>query len=1524
MQEGAHRLPAGTLSMPAPDNNGEEGTKRCLEDVIALSMLHGVWTGAEPLRIAESLAASLCTMLEPEFVYVAITDGRPVAVAQTERHQTSAGLAERWGPAILDWSRTHDPEDHMLLESSWGAVRVAARALGTHGEFGVIAAAFLDASPTPAQNIVLNVAASQGATAIQNVRLLHSLRDSERHVREANAALTERVTELQQAQAELRKARTAALNIMDDAVQSHQREQALNTELNAEIAERRLAERNLSESLARESAARGEAETLNKLARTLVAELDLETLVQQITDAGAELTGAKFGAFFYNVINEQGEALLLYTLSGAPREAFAKFGLPRNTPIFEPTFRGTGVVRFDDVPGDPRYGTMPPHHGMPKGHLPVRSYLAVPVVSRSGKVLGGLFFGHPELGVFKERHERLIVGLAAQAAVAMDNARLYGEAQREIAQRRQAEEALRESQSQLESELTDSRLLQGISAEMAHQGDIESLYDKILDAAVAIMRSDYASMQMLHPERGSGGELRLLACRGFSPQAAKFWEWVRADSESTCGVALRTGKRVIAPDVERCDFMAGTQDQATYLQTGIHAVQTTPLLSRSGKLVGMISTHWREPHEPSERDLRLLDILSRQAADLIERKQAEEARAHLAAIVEWSDDAIISKDLQGIIKSWNKGAERTFGYTAAEAIGKSVMMLIPSGRADEEPEILGRIRRGDIVNHCETVRRRKDGTELYVSLTVSPLRDEAGNIVGASKISRDITERTIAEEQLSQSRKALAQLVERAPFGIYIVDSQFRISSMNVGSRTGAFHNVQPVIGRDFAEAMRILWPEPVAAEIIGHFRHTLDTGEAYYSKDFINPRSDIETVEAYEWELHRITLADGQYGVVCYYYDSTKLRRAEQVIRESELRYRSLVSVITDVPWITDAKGRFVAPQPAWAAYTGQSWDELRDFGWANALHPDDRERVRAIWQRACEAGSLYEAQGRLWHAPTQTYRYFEVRATPLLDADGIVREWIGSCTDVHDHRVAEAALRESEAYFRETTQNMPSVVWTNMPDGKVDFVNDQWLALTGQTLDYVQSDPGAWMVALHPEDRERAGNIYQEGTRSKAGFTMEARFRRAADGEYRWHINRSVPLRDAAGNVVKFIGTCTDVHEQRMAEEALKEADRRKDEFLAQLAHELRNPLAPVRNAVELLRRKGSNEPEVRWSQDVIERQVGHLTRLIDDLLDVSRITRNRLELRKQRLDLSEVVQAAVETSRPIIEQCGHEFTVTLPPEPVYLYGDLVRLAQVFMNLLVNAAKYTERGGRIGLSAGRAAGGSEIVVKVKDTGVGIPKDKLPRLFEMFFQVDRALERSQGGLGIGLSLVRSLVDLHGGSVSAHSEGPGKGSEFIVRLPVVMETQESAAAPKPAAGADTNGASRRRILVVDDNRDAADSLAMLLRLTGEDTHTAHDSLDALSAMEKFRPHVALLDIGMPNLNGYDLCRRIREQPWGKDVALIAVTGWGQEEDRRRTKEAGFDAHMVKPVDYAALAKLLASLSESKNRADTTVSELPTP
>jgi signal transduction histidine kinase len=379
-------------------------------------------------------------------------------------------------------------------------------------------------------------------------------------------------------------------------------------------------------------------------------------------------------------------------------------------------------------------------------------------------------------------------------------------------------------------------------------------------------------------------------------------------------------------------------------------------------------------------------------------------------------------------------------------------------------------------------------------------------------------------------------------------------------------------------------------------------------------------------------------------------------------------------------------------------------------------------------------------------------------------------------------------------------------------------------------------------------------------------------------------------------------DLLQQRTQEltqrtQELTEADRQKDAFLAILSHELRNPLAPIRNAVYLMQRHSPLASEVQWGVDVIDRQVQHATRLVDDLLDLSRIARNTLDLRPERLDLGEVLRVAMETSRPFLEAGGPNFVATLPPEPIGLDADPIRLAQVIANLLNNAAKYTEPGGHIWLSAERHA--DEAVVTVRDTGTGIPAELLPRIFEMFTQGGGA----SGGLGIGLALAKRIVELHGGTLTAHSDGPGTGSTFTARLPAAR----TPAPARPRARPARERTAPRRILVVDDERLSVVSWERLLRMEGHEVRTAHDGLAGVEVAEAFRPDVVLLDIGLPQLDGYEVARAIRQQPWGQGVVLIALTGWGQEADRHRSTAAGFDHHLVKPVDPSALVHLLASL-----------------
>jgi PAS domain S-box-containing protein len=523
---------------------------------------------------------------------------------------------------------------------------------------------------------------------------------------------------------------------------------------------------------------------------------------------------------------------------------------------------------------------------------------------------------------------------------------------------------------------------------------------------------------------------------------------------------------------------------------------------------------------------------------------------------------------------------------------------------------------------------------------------------------------------------------------------------------------------------------------------------------------------------------------------------------------------------------------------------------------------------------------------------------ANPIHDASGTLLGSVNVLVDITEHKRVEAALRSSQQDLADFLEHGAIPLHWVGPDGMILWANQAELDLLGYTREeYI----GHHIAEFHA-DPDVIADIMTRLAQHETLRDYPARLR-GKDGSVK-HVLIDSNVRWEDGQFIHTRCFTRDISERKRAEEALREADRRKDEFLATLAHELRNPLAPIRHAVEILRLQGAPAPEQPWAVDVIDRQLRQLTRLLDDLLDVSRITAGRLDLRQARVDLAEVLQVAAETSRPLIEEHGQAFALTLPPHPITLDGDLTRLAQVIANLLNNAAKYTDRGGYIWLTAEQR--GLEAVVTVRDTGIGIPPELLPRIFEMFMQADRSLERSHSGLGIGLTLARQIVERHGGTLTAHSDGAGTGSAFIIRLPVLPEAAPAPPRTRPAREGQVPVAARR-ILVVDDERIAAASLGKLLTILGHETRTAYDGLETVGVAEAFRPDVVLLDIGLPKMNGYEVARKIRQQPWGQGMVLIALTGWGQEADRQRARDAGFDHHLVKPVALAALTQMLASL-----------------
>ncbi len=528
--------------------------------------------------------------------------------------------------------------------------------------------------------------------------------------------------------------------------------------------------------------------------------------------------------------------------------------------------------------------------------------------------------------------------------------------------------------------------------------------------------------------------------------------------------------------------------------------------------------------------------------------------------------------------------------------------------------------------------------------------------------------------------------------------------------------------------------------------------------------------------------------------------------------------------------------------------------------------------------------------------------RSAELVEANrGLTRE-------IDERKAAEDALVESEGRFRVLADNAPVLIWINDQSGCM-FVNREYLTFAGRPLEQLAG--AGWIELVHKDDIEKTTAGYALAVERRTRFEVEHRLLRH-DGQYRWFKSIGVPRFKSDGTLVHYVGCSFDITtikdyiaELDVAEQALREADRKKDEFLAVLSHELRNPLNPIRNAAAILHLSPGTS-DVEWAANVIERQSQQLARLLEDLMDAARITQGKLELRKDRVSLAAIVHAAVETNRALFKANDQQIDIDLPVEQIHLEADQARMAQVLGNILNNAAKYTGTGGRILLTAGRQDG--RVVISVKDNGTGISAEDLPHVFELFMQSRAHTARAAGGLGIGLALVRVLVEMHGGTVEARSPGPGKGSEFVVSLPAADAgalQPDAASSPFPAA------ARRLRVLVADDVADSADSLAILLRTLKHEVHVARDGPQALEVARQVRPDAAILDIGMPGLTGYEVATRIRRHDWGRKITLIALTGWGQQHDIALSQRAGFDHHMTKPADTSLLARYLAMAAAAR-------------
>ena len=621
---------------------------------------------------------------------------------------------------------------------------------------------------------------------------------------------------------------------------------------------------------------------------------------------------------------------------------------------------------------------------------------------------------------------------------------------------------------------------------------------------------------------------------------------------------------------------------------------------------------------------------------------------------------------------------------------------------------------------------------------------------------------------------------------------------------------------------------------------------------------------------------------------------------RMDDQRFRVLVEGVAQAIWEVGPDGAVSIDSPTWRAWTGQSVEQVMGQGWMEAIHPDDRAAVDSRWNDIRQRRLPADLAFRLRRADS-SWSWTDMRTAPLFNDDGSVQKWVCMNMDITDRKCAEEVLHRSETRFRALAEASPALIWQLDPAGNMVYLNPRYAELTGRSKPSLMQ--AGWRSLLHPDDAPAYLAALAEARNLRHRFQCRTRVR-DCKGQWCWLESYGMPFFSAQGGYAGHVCMSMDISESVASEKALRDADRRKDEFLATLAHELRNPLAPLCSAMPMMGRPGGSRLADRLQQ-MMSRQLDYIVRLVDDLMDISRITRGRIALRCASTSLADVLQGAVETSLPLIESAHHRLNRSPVAEGIMLDADAVRLTQVFANLLNNAARYTSPGGQIWLHAYKEE--NMAIVSVRDNGIGISPQMLPRVFDIFSQERDTASQRQGGLGIGLTLVANLVHMHGGSVEAKSAGLGLGSEFIVRLPL-MPKMAPVDAESHTSGGKTGDDVRQRVLVVDDNRDAADTLSMLLEFMGsKEVKVCNDGPAALVEMQTFRPDVVLLDIGMPGMDGNEVARRIRQQPQFATTRLVALTGWGQEEDRRRTQESGFDHHLTKPVDIGALQALLASL-----------------
>ena len=934
---------------------------------------------------------------------------------------------------------------------------------------------------------------------------------------------------------------------------------------------------------------------------------------------------------------------------------------------------------------------------------------------------------------------------------------------------------------QLEEELKYSTLLQKMSTELLLEEDKGILNNNLLDIVSDLMDSQFASLQIFYKGHESDGVLRLLAHKGFNKKAEAFWECVNVSSGSVCGEALRKRERIIVKDIYDSTFLAGTDDLDIIVDAGICSVQSTPLVSANGALVGMISTHWRKPYMPTERQLRYLDMLARQAADLIERKKAEEAlkesdtRFRVAVM---NSSIVLSQFDQDVKYIWIHNPHPDFD--ASQVVGKRDDELENS----KAVQLLGDLKR-QVVENGKGVREeitfyRSDGAHTY-DMIIEPIYNDAGVVIGGTSCAVDITERKKIEEKQRESEERFRAVQDNSldrftllkPF--YndvgeIVDFIYIYQNAQAAKTTG--RSPEELVGHRITE----FFPSITQARFFAMCKQAVETGKPLEFEHYYNA----ERID--EWFHTKVTLVPD--GIAVATQIITERKQTEEALAVAYKQIQDIIDNTPDIIYALDLEERFVMANKALAQLFDSTPEQL---------------------------------MGKRRH-----------EFMPMEDAD-----W----HETNDRN----AIKENRA---------------------LEF--EEYSQLKGRSI--------TWLTKKFPL-RDTQGRIY-----AVAGISADITERKRME-----------------------MALIQKEENSRKLSEELLEADRRKNEFLSVLSHELRNPMATIMMSLSMLNRKASADEQTGNLMDIINRQSAQLARLIDDLLDITRITRVSVQLKKETVELNKLIADVIRDHRTIFEEKEITLDLKLIPNTILMEADPARLKQIIGNLLHNAAKFTLDGGKTVVTLGQDKDRNEAIICVKDNGIGISSEMLPHIFEPFKQDDNSLARSGGGLGLGLSIVKSMVELHGGSVEAMSDGMGKGSEFAIRLPlpviVIKEIDRQ-------ISEDCDSSRPLRILIIDDRIDLVETVAALLETLGHIVATAFSGIEGLQKANEFHPDVILCDIGLPDIDGYEVARTIRGSSEFKDTYLIAVSGYALPADIKRAMDVGFNRHIAKPVDITVLQKIL--------------------